>query len=90
MEQVNRTIDIETRRMELRGMVKAPTGQSTKTIAGEQDPHIQVGTGSWDFGLGLAAGHHFESFALYASAFDCNDCPMHQTPTTVLMPGGCG
>ena len=55
--------------LELRGMVKAPTGQSTKTIAGEQDPHLQVGTGSWDFGLGLAAGHHFEHFALYASAF---------------------
>src|SRR4030095_8489574 len=44
-------------------------GQSTTTIGGEQDPHIQVGTGSWDFGLGLAAGHHFESFALYASTF---------------------
>ncbi len=55
--------------LELRGMVKAPTGQSSKTIAGEQDPHLQVGTGSWDFGLGLAAGHHFDDYALYASTF---------------------
>jgi hypothetical protein len=55
--------------LELRGMVKAPTGQSTKTIAGEEDPHLQVGTGSWDFGLGLAAGHHFSDFAVYASTF---------------------
>jgi len=55
--------------VELRGMVKAPTGRSDKTIDGEQDPHLQVGTGSWDFGLGLAAGHHFESWLLYASTF---------------------
>jgi hypothetical protein len=55
--------------LELRGMVKAPTGQSKKRIDGEEDPHLQVGTGSWDFGLGLAAGHHFEHFALYASTF---------------------
>ena len=55
--------------VELRGMVKAPTGRSDKTIAGEQDPHLQVGSGSWDFGFGLAGGHHFENWLLYASTF---------------------
>lgn len=58
-----------TRWLELRGMVKAPTGRSDKAIDGEADPHLQVGTGSWDFGLGLAAGRHFENFLLYASTF---------------------
>ena len=64
--------DLETRPiswLELRGMLKMPTGQSQKTIGGEQDPHIQVGTGSWDFGVGLGAGHHFEHFSVYASGF---------------------
>jgi hypothetical protein len=46
--------------------VKAPTGRSDKTIAGEQDPHLQVGTGSW---LRSAGGHHFENWLLYASTF---------------------
>jgi hypothetical protein len=55
--------------LEIRGMVKAPTGQSDKTVAGDQDPHLQVGTGSWDFGFGLSGGHHFEHFALYANLF---------------------
>jgi hypothetical protein len=64
--------DLESKPMtwiDARLMLKTPTGQSDKTIAGEQDPHIQVGTGSWDFGFGLGAGHHFEHFALYGSAF---------------------
>jgi outer membrane putative beta-barrel porin/alpha-amylase len=55
--------------LELRGMVKAPTGKSDKTVGGDQDPHLQVGTGSWDFGFGLSGGHHFDRFALYANAF---------------------
>jgi hypothetical protein len=55
--------------LELRGLVKAPTGQSDKKINGEADPHIQLGTGSWDFGLGLSGGHHFEHFALYSNVF---------------------
>lgn len=64
--------DLETKPLtwlELRGMLKLPTGQSQKTIAGEDDPHLQVGTGSWDFGFGLGGGHHFERFAVYGSAF---------------------
>src|SRR5262249_995465 len=44
--------------VDARIMLKLPTGQSEKTIDGDQDPHIQVGTGSWDFGFGLGAGHH--------------------------------
>jgi hypothetical protein len=55
--------------LELRGMVKAPTGSSDKKIDGGADPHIQMGTGSWDFGLGLAAGHHFEHFAVHANVY---------------------
>jgi len=55
--------------LEIRGMVKAPTGRSDEKIGGEADPHIQVGTGSWDFGFGLSGGHHFERFALYANLF---------------------
>jgi hypothetical protein len=55
--------------LDIRGMLKAPTGQSDKTIGGEADPHVQVGTGSWDFGFGLSGGHHFERFALYANVF---------------------
>lgn len=64
--------DLETKPMtwfELRGMLKLPTGQSQRTIGGEEDPHIQVGTGSWDFGVGLGGGHHFERFAVYTSSF---------------------
>jgi len=55
--------------LELRVMMKAPTGDSDKTVDGGQDPHIQVGTGSWDFGLGLSAGQHFDRFALYTNVY---------------------
>ena len=55
--------------VEARAMLKTPTGSSEKSIGGEQDPHLQVGTGSWDWGLGLAGGKRFERGNLYASAF---------------------
>jgi hypothetical protein len=55
--------------LELRGMMKLPTGQSEKAVQGERDPHLQVGTGSWDLGFGVAGGDHFDRWALYASAF---------------------
>ena len=64
--------DLESKPMswvDLRAMIKLPTGQSEKTVAGEEDPHLQTGTGSWDFGFGLGAGHHFEHFSLYGSSF---------------------
>ena len=35
---------------------------------GVQDPHLQLGTGSWDFGFGLAGAHRLEWGSLYASA----------------------
>lgn len=55
--------------IEARAMGKAPTGKSQQTKGGEQDPHLQLGTGSWDFGFGLAGGHRLEWGSLYASAF---------------------
>lgn len=55
--------------LEARAFVKAPTGRSSQTENGVQDPHIQPGTGSWDFGFGLAGAHRFERASLYASAF---------------------
>lgn len=53
--------------IELRGFVEAPTGRSAQRVDGEVDPHLQPGTGSWDGGLGVAAGHRLELGALYAS-----------------------
>ena len=55
--------------VEARGFFKAPSGKSSQTVDGEQDPHLQVGTGSWDFGFGLAAAHRLAWASLYASAF---------------------
>jgi hypothetical protein len=55
--------------VETRAMLKAPTGSDEKSLEGERDPHAQVGTGSWDWGLGLATGRRFDSGNLYASAF---------------------
>lgn len=55
--------------VELRGFFKAPSGKSHQTVNGEQDPHLQVGTGSWDFGFGLASAHRLAWASLYASAF---------------------
>ena len=55
--------------VEARTMLKMPTGSSEKSIGGERDPHLQVGSGSWDWGLGLAGGKRIEQGNLYASAF---------------------
>lgn len=54
--------------IEGRGFMKAPTGASEQRENGVQDPHLQVGTGSWDFGFGLAAAHRMEWASLYVSA----------------------
>ena len=54
--------------IEARGFAKAPTGASEQTTGGVQDPHLQVGTGSWDFGFGLAGAHRMEWGSLYLSA----------------------
>lgn len=52
-----------------RAFLKFPTGKSAQTVGGRQDPHLQVGTGSWDFGFGLAAVHRLEWGSLYSSVF---------------------
>jgi hypothetical protein len=55
--------------VEARAFGKAPTGKSKQTENGVQDPHLQLGTGSWDFGFGLAGGHRVAWGSFYASAF---------------------
>ncbi len=55
--------------VEARGFFKAPTGDSSHAVNGEHDPHLQVGTGSWDFGFGLAGAHRLAWASLYVSAF---------------------
>jgi hypothetical protein len=49
--------------------LKAPTGRDESEVDGVRDPHLQPGTGSWDFGAGLAAVHRLSWGSLYASAF---------------------
>lgn len=55
--------------VEIRGLVKAPTGASSKRVDGVKDPLLQSGTGSWDFGAGVAGVHRFEKVWLYLSGF---------------------
>jgi hypothetical protein len=52
-----------------RAFLKFPTGKSSQEVDGRKDPHLQVGTGSWDFGFGLAAVHRLEWASLYSSVF---------------------
>jgi hypothetical protein len=54
--------------LEGRAFVKAPTGKSEERVDGVEDPHLQPGTGSWDFGFGVAAAHRLPLASLYASA----------------------
>jgi len=55
--------------VEGRIFLKTPTGESREEVDGVRDPHLQVGTGSWDFGLGLASAHRLEWGAVYGSLF---------------------
>jgi hypothetical protein len=55
--------------VEARAFGKGPTGKSRQKVGGEQDPHLQLGTGSWDFGFGLAGAHRLAWGSLYTSAF---------------------
>jgi hypothetical protein len=68
-------------------MVEPPTGRSRETIDGERDPHLQVGSGSWDWGIGLSARHHFIDGAVYASLFYRIDRPgsLHYTYGDALL-----
>ncbi len=59
--------------IEGRVFVKAPTGSERQKVDGHRDPHLQLGTGSWDFGLGLAAAHRMAWGALYGSVFYRNN-----------------
>lgn len=55
--------------LEGRALLELPTGEDDKKVDGLEDPHLQPGTGSWDWGLGLAGSHHMERGALYGSVF---------------------
>lgn len=55
--------------VEARGWGKAPTGRDERRVDGVQDPHLQAGTGSWDFGFGSAVVHRFDWGSLYGSGF---------------------
>lgn len=53
--------------VEGRAFLKTPTGKSKTSVKGVQDPHLQRGTGSWDFGFGLAAARRLDWGSLYTS-----------------------
>ncbi|MEE2674110.1 MAG: hypothetical protein VX466_09955 [Myxococcota bacterium] len=55
--------------VEGRAFLKLPSGQSKQKVDGIRDPHLQAGTGSWDFGFGLAATHKLDWGSIYSSAF---------------------
>jgi len=55
--------------IEARVFGKAPTGRRVQEKNGETDPHLQLGTGSWDWGTGLSGGHRFDWGTFYASFF---------------------
>lgn len=55
--------------IEGRVWLKTPTGRDEAKVEGTRDPHLQPGTGSWDFGAGLAVTHRLSWGSLYASAF---------------------
>ncbi len=55
--------------LEGRAFLKAPTGRNERERGGFVDPHLQTGTGSWDFGFGLGGAHKLEWGSLYASVF---------------------
>jgi hypothetical protein len=61
--------------VEGRGMLKFPTGRARDFDEAAGDPHVQNGTGSWDFGFGLAAAHRFDFATLYGSAFYRENTP---------------
>ena len=61
--------------LEGRVWLKTPTGRDESEVDGTRDPHLQPGTGSWDFGGGLAAVHRRSWGSLYASAFYRENTP---------------
>lgn len=61
--------------LEGRALLKFPTAESRDFEEAQGDPHLQLGTGSWDFGFGLAAAHKLPFAVLYASAFYRENTP---------------
>jgi len=55
--------------IEGRAFLKTPTGKSRIATDGFRDKHVQPGTGSWDYGFGLAGTHRLEWGSLYSSIF---------------------
>jgi hypothetical protein len=55
--------------------LKTPTGRDEAEVEGMRDPHLQPGTGSWDFGAGLAGVHRVAWGSLYASVFYRENTP---------------
>jgi hypothetical protein len=55
--------------IEARAMLKTPTGRDDRKVDGRRDPHLQTGTGSWDFGFGLAGTHRRAWGSFYGSVF---------------------
>jgi hypothetical protein len=55
--------------VEGRAFLKAPTGKSQQRTNGVVDKHVQAGTGSWDFGFGLAGTHRTRWGSAYASLY---------------------
>src|SRR5262249_60100424 len=54
--------------VEARAFAKFPTGASSEAVRGVKDPHLQVGTGSYDYGVGKALVHKFDLGAGSAGA----------------------
>jgi hypothetical protein len=54
--------------LESRAFLKMPSGPSRVERHGVIDPHVQPGTGSWDFGFGLAGTHKSSWARWYSSA----------------------
>jgi len=55
--------------VEGRVFLKSPTASTDRERAGVVDPHLQAGTGSWDFGVGLSGVHRFDLGSFYTSVF---------------------
>jgi hypothetical protein len=60
---------LPSRWLEGRLWLKAPTGRDETKVDGGRDPHLQPGTGSWDWGVGLAGVQRLSRGSLYASLF---------------------
>jgi hypothetical protein len=58
---------LPSRWLEGRVFVEAPTGRDETKVDGERDPHLQPGSGSWDWGVGLAGVQRTQWGSIYGS-----------------------